>query len=69
MRIEHDELVTHLHQARRERLKSLYARLGEVFDYTDVWVSELLRRIRIIEAVDVFQKAREVAEQLEREEP
>lgn len=71
MKIEHEVLVSYLHIARRERLKALYDQLGFVFHSSAYApdVARLLHEIRNIEATDVFQKAREVAALIEKEEP
>lgn len=71
MRIEHDELVAHLHQARRERLKSLYELLGSFSFSSDddfPYIEELLERIRALERLDIFQRARELGDAFKRRE-
>lgn len=65
MRIEHDELVAHLHQARRERLKRLYAILGElVTREKSSDAAAILAEIQRLEKMDIFQQARDVAADL-----
>lgn len=77
MKIEHDELVAHLHQARRERLKSLYELLGRYEllgsaalspDNDFPYIEKLLERIRALERLDIFQRARELGDAFKRRE-
>lgn len=65
MKIEHDELVAHLHQARRERLKTLYTILGElVTREKSSDAAAILAEIQRLEKMDIFQQARDVAADL-----